>query len=238
MPTDKYKILVIDDSEENRLILSELCRTMNYEVLEMENGKLAKDTILSGYTPSIVLCDINMPEMDGYQFLEFIKKESKLKETPVLMVTSVDETDSVIKCLKLGAEDYITKPIEPEILKARIENSLKRAEFLNLEKSLLEKTFSGSIKVFSDILSLLSPQIFGKSARIRRYARDIAEELEYPEIWEIEVSAMFSLIGCISLPQEISDKIINGKPLVGEEKILFNHHPTIGHKLLKKHSTS
>jgi hypothetical protein len=88
------------------------------------------------------------------------------------------------------------------------------------------------MKVLSDILSSVSPSLFGKSLRTRRICKLIAEDLKLSDIWEIEISAMFSLIGCITLPAETITKIVEGKTLVAVEKIMNENHPYVGYKLL------
>jgi response regulator RpfG family c-di-GMP phosphodiesterase len=232
MEYNNIDILIIDDNEENRTILEVICKSLHFTPELAINGKNALTT-LEKYTPSLVLCDLIMPEMNGFEFLQKFKSNPKWKSIPIIMVSSVDETESILKCLQQGADDYITKPFEPDILKARVDNLLSKYLYMKMEKELLEKTFSGSLKVLSDILSSLSPFLFGKSTRTRRIAKQIAEEVNYSNIWEIEVSAMFYLIGCITLPQETITKIIEGKTLVALEKIMYDNHPYIGYKLLK-----
>ncbi|MCB1144309.1 MAG: response regulator [Leptospiraceae bacterium] len=229
---EKVNILIVDDSEDNRLILEELIKSLSYESCEVENGKKALELLQTDYSPTIILLDINMPEMDGIELLKIIKRDENLKRIPVLMVSAIDETSEVVKCLQYGADDFIHKPFEVEILKARLENSLAKLRAFAIEKELLEKTFVGSVKILSNILSLLSPKIFGKAAKIQRYAKLIAEEISYPSIWEIEIAGLFSLVGTIALPPDLMDKIINGKSLLSEESKLFNTHPQIGFKLL------
>ena len=231
MENNNIEILIIDDNEENRMILEVICKSLGFKPQLAINGKNAL-TILEKYTPTLVLCDLIMPELNGFEFLKKFKANPKWKQIPIIMVSSVDETESILKCLQQGADDYITKPFEPDILKARVDNLLSKYLYMKMEKELLDKTFSGSLKVLSDILSTLSPFLFGKSTRTRRIAKQIAEEINYPNLWEIEVSAMFYLIGCITLPPETITKLIEGRILIALEKIMYENHPYIGYKLL------
>ncbi len=231
MENNNIEILIIDDNEENRMILEVICKSLGFKPQLAINGKNAL-TILEKYTPTLVLCDLIMPELNGFEFLKKFKANPKWKQIPIIMVSSVDETESILKCLQQGADDYITKPFEPDILKARVDNLLSKYLYMKMEKELLDKTFSGSLKVLSDILSTLSPFLFGKSTRTRRIAKQIAEEINYPNLWEIEVSAMFYLIGCITLPPETITKLIEGRTLIALEKIMYENHPYIGYKLL------
>lgn len=230
-PILTYSILIVDDSEDNRLILEELTKSLGYEPLLATNGIEAQAKVQQT-RPSIILLDLNMPEMNGIEFLEWIKSDPNLNKIPILMVSTVDETEDIVHCLKLGAQDFIHKPFEVEILKSRILTALNRVISQKQEKELLEKTFVGSVKIFSDILTVLSPAIFGRSARIQRFAKLIAQELQYPNIWEIQLSALFSLIGTIALPSEILDKFSEGRVLSIDEQATFDSHPNIGAQLL------
>ena len=123
MENDNIEILIIDDNEENRMILEVICKSLRFKPQLAVNGKNAL-TILEKYTPSLVLCDLIMPELNGFEFLKIFKLNPKWKSIPIIMVSSVDETESILKCLQQGADDYITKPFEPDILKARVDNLL------------------------------------------------------------------------------------------------------------------
>ena len=224
-------VLIVDDNEENRYVLEIICKSLGYSTSSVENGQKAIE-FLQKSTPILILLDLVMPVMDGFETLKRVRENKKTQSLPIIMVSSVDETESVLKCLQKGADDYITKPFEPDILKVRMENTLSKYFYLQMEKELLEKTFSGSLKVLSDILSSVSPTLFGKSLRTRRICKWVAEDLNLNDIWEIEVSAMFSMIGCITFPSETISKIVEGKTLVALEKILNENHPYVGYKLL------
>ncbi len=225
------KILIVDDSEENRIILQELCKSIGYDSEVSTDGRTALK-FMESFIPLAILLDIKMEGMDGFQVLENIKKNQRWKDVPVIMITSFDDSETILKCLRLDADDYIPKPFEPAIVKARLERSISNLNSLKKERLVLEKTFSGSMKILSDIISSLSPVLFGKCSKVRRIARLIAEEMNYPELWEIDVASIFSMVGCIAFPHEMLDKIINNKPLTSEEKKLFDNHTNLGYKLL------
>lgn len=226
------KISIVDDSEENALILSELCKSLGYSSTIYHDGKSFLEK-LNPSEVSTVLLDIRMKGMDGFQVLENVRKNPKCKDIPIIMITALDDPESILKCLDLGADDYINKPFEPLIVKARLERSIANYNAIKKERIVLEKTFSGSIKILSDIISSLSPSLFGKTSKVRRIARLIAEELNYPELWEIDVASIFSLVGCITFPVEFVDKVVTNRSLTNEEKIYWDNHPSLGFKLLK-----
>jgi len=121
--SNSSSILVVDDVNVDREILRRLLLREGYQVHVAEDGLHALERLLSEKI-DLVLLDILMPYMDGYQFLEKIKSDPNLKHIPVIMISSVDEINSVIRCIELGAEDYLTKPFNRMLLKDRIEKCL------------------------------------------------------------------------------------------------------------------
>lgn len=116
-------VLVVDDNDMNRDVLSRRLQREGYEVSTVENGKKALEKLgIEKY--DIVLLDIMMPEMDGFETLKRIRGNEKLKVLPIIMLTSLNEMDDVKKCIALGANDYVLKPYNIEDLKNRIEKHL------------------------------------------------------------------------------------------------------------------
>jgi class 3 adenylate cyclase len=118
-------ILVVDDNEDNRDMLARRLRRQNYEVLIAVGGRAALAALAE--TPvDLVLLDVMMPDLDGYAVLERLKADPALRDIPVLMISALDELDSVVRCIQLGAEDYLGKPFEPVLLQARIGACLEK----------------------------------------------------------------------------------------------------------------
>jgi sigma-B regulation protein RsbU (phosphoserine phosphatase) len=123
---DEYALLVVDDNEDNRYTLTHRLKRQGYTNLTTaEDGRQALD-LLRARRFDLVLLDIMMPELNGYQVLEQLKADEKLRHIPVIMISAVDEFESVIRCIELGAEDYLPKPFNPTLLKARIGASLQK----------------------------------------------------------------------------------------------------------------
>ncbi|MCP4130526.1 MAG: response regulator [bacterium] len=230
---ENAKILIVDDEEMNLDILKELVRSLGYSSILASDGQAALNSMKKD-RPDLVLLDIMMPGLDGYQTLEKIKKDDSIQHIPVIMVSTIDEMESIVKCLQLGADDYLTKPFEPEILKARIYNSLQKLEFALQEKELLEKTLTGSLKILSEILALVNPVIFGRLSRIRRLVRVIAKDLSLDDTWATEIAVILSQIGTITIPSDILDKVAAGKNLLPNESLLYDKYPATGYELVKK----
>jgi len=119
-------LLVVDDNEDNRALLTTRLGRLGYhDVTEAENGRQALE-LLRGQPFDLVLLDVMMPEVNGYQVLEQLRAEGRLTHLPVIMVSALTELDSVIRCIELGAEDYLTKPLNATLLKARVGACLEK----------------------------------------------------------------------------------------------------------------
>ena len=161
--TTRGVALVVDDSRVNRLVLVRHLAGLGLEAMEAENGAEALELLRA--TPSafdLVLLDVLMPELDGYATLEAMKADDGLRHVPVLVVSGVEELDSVVRCIELGATDYLTKPINPRILEARIGASLAAKHLRDLELEYLEqqRRLTETIERQKTELSrFLSPQV-------------------------------------------------------------------------------
>ena len=115
-----HTLLIVDDNEDNRYTLSRRLKREGYSKLETaENGRMALEHLRSRKI-DLVLLDIMMPEMNGYEVLEQMKADAELRHIPVIMISAVDEIDSVVRCIELGADDYLAKPFNPTLLRARV----------------------------------------------------------------------------------------------------------------------
>ena len=161
--TDNGTALVVDDSAVNRLVLVRLLKTLGLEVLQAENGVRALDMLAA--TPGgidVVLLDVLMPELDGYETLAAMKANESTRHIPVLIVSGVEELDSVVRCIELGASDYLTKPINASILAARINASLAAKRLHDVEQESFERqmALNRTIQRQKEELSrFLSPQV-------------------------------------------------------------------------------
>lgn len=161
--TETAIALVVDDSRVNRLVLVRQLATLGLECLEAANGSEALDLLHAhAGVVDLVLLDVIMPEMDGYATLAAIKADEALRHVPVIVVSGVEEQDSVVRCIELGATDYLTKPINPRILGARIGASLteKRLHDLEAESHERQRELGATIeRQRSELARFLSPQI-------------------------------------------------------------------------------
>ena len=125
MASQQYSLLVVDDNEMNRDLLGRRLQRQGYRVTMAVDGRQALEFIAQE-SFDLVLLDIMLPVMNGYQVLEHLKADQSLSHIPVIITTALDESDGKAKCMELGAEDYLTKPFNPVILKSRIAECLER----------------------------------------------------------------------------------------------------------------
>jgi response regulator RpfG family c-di-GMP phosphodiesterase len=170
--------------------------------------------------------------MDGQAVLEELKSEEETRHIPVIVISGMEEKSSVIRCIKRGAEDYLAKPFDATLLKARIGASLETKRLRDAERELLEKTFSESIHVLTDVLSLADPMAFSRASRLKIYVRHMGEKLELDERWQYEMAAMLSQIGFISIPEETVAKLFIGEELTGEEQEIYESHAELAAETL------
>ncbi|HFE44761.1 MAG TPA: response regulator [Nannocystis exedens] len=136
--TETGKILVVDDNESNRNMLSRRLERQGHTTRLAENGikALAK---LRQEDFDLVLLDVMMPEMDGYEVLERLHNDDKLRGLPVIMISALDQLDTVVRCIELGAEDYLPKPFNPVVLRARIGACLEKKRLRDRERAYIKK---------------------------------------------------------------------------------------------------
>ena len=158
------RVLVADDSAVNRKLLVQLLGRLGLQSIEVEDGAAAL-AVLHAEGPAgidVVLLDVVMPELDGYETLAAIKADETLRDLPVIMVSGVDELDSVVRCIEMGATDYLSKPLNPQILGARINASLAAKRLRDLDKEYLERQTALTATIERQRVELsrfLSPQV-------------------------------------------------------------------------------
>jgi len=134
------RLLVIDDNKVNRMVLSRNLEQQGHFVETAENGRDGLEKIRT-QSFDLVLLDIEMPEMDGFQVLEACLNDVNLRQIPIIMTSAMEELDAVVKCVELGAEDYLTKPVNPILLRARVNASLEKKRLRDEQRKLF-RTFA------------------------------------------------------------------------------------------------
>jgi CheY-like chemotaxis protein len=138
MIDNRAKILIVDDEPFNVDYLEQELEDLDYETVSAFNGREALEQV-EAESPDVILLDIMMPEMDGFQVLDHLKASENWRDIPVIVISAMSDMDSVVRGIKLGAEEYLPKPFDEVLLKARIEASLEKKQFRDQEKAYLRQ---------------------------------------------------------------------------------------------------
>ena len=233
-------VVVVDDDIMNLKIAGRILSTNNMRVTALKSGQALLDYIKENETPDLILLDINMPGMDGFETLKKLREqEVGQEEIPVIFLTANDDEDSETRGLSLGAMDFIKKPFVPEVLTLRVRHII---ELIRLQRNLsqeVEKKTEENEKLFMHVVHSLADAIDAKdtytnghSGRVAKYSKEIARRYGYSEKAQGDIYMMGLLhdVGKIGVP----DAVIN-KPakLTDEEFAMIKNHPAMGSRILK-----
>jgi len=225
------KVLFVDD-DPNILAAYQRQLRRQYEIDTALAGDRGLDAVAKTGPYAVIVSDLKMPGMNGIQFLSKVREMAP--DSVRMMLTGFAELQTAIDAVNEGnIFRFLTKPCPPDILSRALDMGIEQYRLITAERELLEQTLKGSIKVLTQILSLLNPEALGRSSRISRYAREIGLVMKIPEIWQLETGAMLSQIGFILLPEEALKKIYHGQQLSPEETQLLDMHPFIASDLLQ-----
>jgi class 3 adenylate cyclase len=132
------RLLVVDDNKVNRLLLMRSVELLGHRVASAEHGRIALE-MLRAEPFDLVLLDMEMPEMDGFQVLEHMVADANLRDLPVIVTSSLEGLANVVRCIELGADDYLHKPVNPVLLKARIGSSLEKKRLRDQQRDMVRR---------------------------------------------------------------------------------------------------
>ncbi len=225
------KILFVDDED---LVLSGYKRNLrnHFTIYTAKSGELGLKIIKEKGPFPVVVSDFKMPEMNGNIFLSKVKTISP--DTIRIMLTGYADLPTTIDAVNEGnIFRLLTKPCPLEKLVASINEGIKQYNLVTAEHELLEKTFKGSIKLLTEILSTVNPTAFSRASRFQKFIPQISNLLHIENKWELEVASLLSQIGLVILPTEIVEKKYSNEPLPKEQEKLFLTHPNVGKALLE-----
>jgi DNA-binding response OmpR family regulator len=225
-------IMIVDDNPANLKLLDDLLRRHQYEVRAFPLGRLAL-AAADLEPPDLILLDINMPEMNGYEVCERLKASERLAGIPVIFISALNAVEDKVKGFRAGGVDYVSKPFQFEEVLARVETHVKLRRSQQAERDLLERTLSGIVGTLWELIQVTSPRLALRSGAIRDIVLWIAERMEIrDDPWQYELAATLCLAGCIALPEEVFEKAYRGQDLSPDEDRMFCSHPEIGARLL------
>ena len=217
-------ILLVEDSDVLRQGLKSLLEQENYKVITGGNGMEALARMEST-TPDLILADILMPEMDGYELFEAVRSRPEWISIPFIFLTARRERRHILAGKRLGAEDYLLKPISPEDLLTAIRSRLGRSQQLLLAQ--LKESYEASLIMLANAIEVRDPYTRGHVERVMNYAQTIAEYLGWSanEINILRFGSILHDIGKINISEAIMRK---EGTLSDEEWIEMKKHPEMG----------
>ncbi|NIU86060.1 MAG: response regulator [Nitrosopumilaceae archaeon] len=259
MDNHKSKILIVDDEPRNRLLLNNMCENMGYKTFQATNGEEAIDFAVDN-SPDLIIMDVIMPKMNGFDSTEKIKADDRTKQIPVIIVTALGSREDLLTGISKGADDFLTKPYDFEELAMRIKNNLKIKKYndllkenndileekvqqrtQDLQKALFELNLAhdGTKAAYLETIYRLTlatefkDQATGSHIkRISLYTKKIAETLSMNTefIENIFHASPMHDIGKVGIPDSI---LLKPGALNAEEWEIMKTHTTIGAKILE-----
>jgi response regulator RpfG family c-di-GMP phosphodiesterase len=166
-----------------------------------------------------VLSDLGMPEMDGAEFLRRAREVAP--DTVRLLLTGQNEAESAIAAVNEGQIfRFLLKPCRPAVLLDAVQKAVEQYQLLNAERVLLDQTLRGCVNALTDVLAVSQPLAFGRACRVRHHIRQLLVVLKPRDSWQIEIAAMLSQIGMLTLPPTVVEKLYYGLPLSTEEQTM------------------
>ena len=188
--------------------------------------------VVAGQGPfAVIISDMHMPAMDGIQFFRRIKEIAP--DTVRIVLTGDAKFQLAIDALHEGSIfRFYTKPCDLDTFDRAIAAGLDQYRLLRAEKELLEKTLTGCIEVLTGVLALVNPTAFGRASRVRHRVKQLAHQLKAENVWQLEIAAMLSQSGCVTVPEEVIGRVYHGAVVTPQEWKMFADHPRVGHDLI------
>lgn len=250
---DKQKILAVDDETWNLNVLESHLHLQDFEILKAHSGQQALEILNRGEKIDIVLADVRMPGMDGFELCREIKKRKNFQSLPILLVTALQETDDKVKGLQAGAADFLSKPVDPAELRARVcahlrikslideveswsrileERVQQRTQAIVEKNKQLDNTYFLTMETLIMALDAREQETGKHSLRVAFYAVELASRLGIKgrELEEIAIGALLHDLGKIGISDQI---LLKPGKLTAEERLEINKHPQIGWNMVK-----
>ncbi len=222
-------ILIVEDNLVLRDGLRDMLAYDGYQVLCASNGKEALEEMTT-FTPDLILSDISMPEMDGYEFLHAVRARSDWVTIPFLILTARGEKEDILIGKNLGAEDYLIKPINKEELLTAVRARLTRAQEIKVAQ--LHQAYEASLTALANAIDVRDPYTRGHVERVTAYAQELAHQIgiQGRALEQIRFGSILHDIGKIVIQDDV---LLKPTPLTPQEWDLMMRHPITGAEMIK-----
>lgn len=228
----QHHVLLVDDDQR---VLDPVYRTLRseHDIRRARGGEQGLIVLEREGPFAVVVADYRMPRMDGEEFLGRVREHAP--DTVRVMLAGREDYGTAVALLNQGwIFSFLPRPCSSKVFRAGLELALEQHELIRAKGILIGQTLRRHIQVLSDMLSLVNPEAFSRAVSVRGYVRHIVDRLDLSPSWPYEAAALLSQLGCISVPREVLVRLANGEELTTEEKELFDRHPHVGYRLLKK----
>ncbi len=192
------KILIVDDSPEIIDILRNILPKNIQGQVALDGPSALRILKESTELPDLILLDVMMPEISGYKVCKLIKEDPRLREIPVIFISSLNQDFDKVLAFKMGAVDYITKPLNRGEVLARINTHLENYKSKKIIGKLYSETIQGTIAAMNDMLAIANPEVSNLSNSMKMYSEKIMEGLGIKEVWDLRLACVFSGLGMLS----------------------------------------
>lgn len=224
------RILCVDD-EPNLLAALERSLFDQFDVVTAIGGEAGLVAMSEGAPFDVIVSDMRMPGMDGAAFLA--QARERAPDTVRILLTGQADAESAIAAINQGAIfRYLRKPCPTDELTATLQQAVDVHRRTLLERELLSTTLASTIKMLSEVLSMVAPWAFQRSAMLQTCVRHVTQKLAWPDGWAVQVAAALSHIGCISVPGDVIQRDLADGELSEDERKLVDAHPEVAHRLL------
>jgi len=229
---EKPRVLFVDDEP---LVLEGLRRSL-YREFDTDLASSPEEGLEKfekcGPYP-VIVSDMRMPGMDGAELLSRVRAMSP--DCIRVMLTGYADMEAAMRAVNEGRIfRFLNKPVTPDQMILTLRACVVQYHLVRSEKELLENTLAGAVRVLSEVLSLANPVAFNKGFRIQQYVKHIAAKLGFSDLWQYEMAALLSEMGCVTLTPDLLEAIHAGQRLSPEDQERYGQHARVGHDLLAR----
>lgn len=232
MRDSNYSILLVDDDQS---VLDGLCRQhrKQFNIIAARGPEAGIEALSLAKGLAVIVSDYQMPGMNGAEFLAKAREISP-DISRVMLTGQADMTTAVDAVNRGSIFRFLTKPCDPELFRAVINDGIEQYELRSTEKLLMEQTVRGCIQVLAEVLALSNPAAFGRATRIKDYVLHITKKLDVKNTWQFEAAALLSQIGCVAVPDDVFERISRGESISPDQMAMLDRHPRLARDLLAK----
>lgn len=229
----KGVVLVVDDDPVVRKLTRQLLSKITDGVHCVSSG-IDAIRVAPELDPDLILLDVTMPEMSGFEVCARLRADPKIREVPIIMVTALNDRKSRLKGLESGADDFITKPYDRMELHTRVRTILRvnRYRRLTQERDHRKRAWQGALSVLSELLAIRDPETFGIAQRVENRALDLSRRLRIDDNDTIRMAALFCQLGRVTIPDSVLSKAASNHDLSRGERALMRSIPESSRSIL------